>query len=76
VPFRTFLDNGVFQPEKIAVMESTYERVLVALDITDRAHPSTRFIAGTILDLVQGGVTDQAELYEQTLKLFDARAAT
>ena len=55
------------------MMESAYERVLETLGIKDRAHPSTRFIAGTILDLAQSGVTDQAELYEQTLQIFKSR---
>ena len=68
MPIHRLLENGVFQPEEIAVMISAYERAARELTLADgESRETNERIATMIIQIAQTGERDASVLVEKTI---------
>ena len=73
VLYRLLDEQGVFQPEQVAVMGDVFEEVLKTLCLVDRQDPLVDMIARKIIELALTGVRDRVRLMQMTLEAFDGK---
>jgi hypothetical protein len=73
MPIERLLQQGVFEPETLAIMTAAYERALTTLGLTSRTDPATTLLAQTVIAVVESGVRDPDEVYRATLHAFKGR---
>lgn len=66
LPIRALVPEGVFDPETIELLVSTFERVCRTLSLDDAADSRRTVVAMKIIFVAKRGVSDPEDLYLQT----------
>ena len=62
--------GGVFVPEEIAMLGTTFEDVLQALGLADRKDQMTEMVAKKLVELATSGIRDPDRLRALTVQAF------
>ena len=70
MPIQPLLRDGVFSPEDVTSLTTTFEDMLHAMGVRDRTHPTALLIAKRIIELARQGERNPKLLRDAVLKSF------